>query len=213
MLTHEQIWRGVDRLALRNGLSPSGLAKRAGLDPTTFNKSKRVTQDGKQRWPGTESLSKILEATQTSMAEFVTLIDDTPGPPPRAAELRLKSIRLSQIAEDTFDHSGFPREGDWEDVDFPAIEDPRAYIIELDRDAAQAFCRPGSLVVVSPSSSVRRHDRIILKSKKEDILMLGTIKRKAAQHYTLIDTGGQPDETTIATKDIAWIARILWVSQ
>ena len=212
MLSHEQIWRGVDRLALRNGLSASGLAKRAGLDPTTFNKSKRVTQDGKHRWPGTESLSKILEATQTSMAEFVTLIDDTPGPPPRDAELRLKSIRLSQIAEDSFDKSGFPGTGDWEDVDFPAIEDPRAYIIELDRDGPQAFCRPGSLVVVSPSSSVRRHDRIVLKTKTGG-LMLGTIKRKAAQHYTLIDTGGQPDETTIVTKDIGWIARILWVSQ
>lgn len=212
MLTHEQIWRGVDRLALRNGLSPSGLAKRAGLDPTTFNKSKRVTQDGKQRWPGTESLSKILEATQTSMAEFVTLIEETPGPPPRAAELRLKSIRLSKIAEDSFDKSGFPAAGEWEDVDFPAIEDPRAYIIELDRDGTQAFCRPGSLVVVSPSSSVRRHDRIVLKTRAGG-LMLGTIKRKAAQHYTLIDTGGLPDETNLATRDIAWLARVLWVSQ
>jgi len=212
MLTHEQIWRGVDRLALRNGLSPSGLAKRAGLDPTTFNKSKRVTQDGKQRWPGTESLSKILEATQTSMAEFVTLIDETPGPAQRAAELRLKSIRLSQISDESFDKSGFPSAGEWEDVEFPAIEDPRAYIVELDRDGTQAFCRPGSLVVVSPSSSVRRHDRIILKSK-EGTLLLGTIKRKTAQNYTLVDTGGQPDETTIATRDIAWVARILWVSQ
>ncbi len=212
MLSHEQIWRGVDRLAQRNGLSPSGLAKRAGLDPTTFNKSKRVTQDGKQRWPGTESLSKILDATQTSMAEFVTLIDDSPSPPQRTAELRLKSIRLSRIADDTFDKSGFPGGGDWEDVEFPAIEDPRAYIIELDRDGAHAFCRAGSLVVVSPSSSVRRHDRIVLRTRAGS-LILGTIKRKAAQNYTLVDTGGQPDETTLATREIAWVARILWVSQ
>ena len=212
MLSHEQIWRGVDRLALRNGLSASGLAKRAGLDPTTFNKSKRVTQDGKQRWPGTESLSKILEATQTSMAEFVTLIDDSASPPQRVAELRLKSIRLSRIAEDSFDKSGFPNAGEWEDVDFPAIEDLRAYIIELDRDGAQVFCRPGSLVVVSPSSSVRRHDRVILNTKTGS-LILGTIKRKTAQQYTLTETGGQPDEAVLAAKDIAWVARILWVSQ
>ena len=212
MLSHEQIWRGVDRLALRNGLSASGLAKRAGLDPTTFNKSKRVTQDGKQRWPGTESLSKILDATQTSMAEFVTLIDETASPQQRATELRLKSIRVSRITDDSFDKSGFPNDGDWEDVEFPAIEDPRAYMVELDRDGAQSFCRPGSLVVVSPSSSVRRHDRIILKPKAGS-LIFGTIKRKTAQQYTIVDTGGQPDEATFATKDIAWVARILWVSQ
>jgi phage repressor protein C with HTH and peptisase S24 domain len=212
MLSHEQIWRGVDRLALRNGLSPSGLAKRAGLDPTTFNKSKRVTPDGKQRWPGTESLSKILEATQTSMAEFVSLIDETPSPPQRAADVRLKSIRISRITAGSFDKSGFPSEGEWEEVDFPAIEDPRAYMIELDRNGTQVFCRPGSLVMVSPSSSVRRHDRVTLKPKAGN-LILGTVKRKAAQQYTLVDTGGHPDEVTFASNDIAWIARILWVSQ
>ena len=43
MLTHAQIWSAIDRLAARASLSASGLAKRAGLDPTTFNKSKRIT--------------------------------------------------------------------------------------------------------------------------------------------------------------------------
>ena len=46
MLTHAQIWGALDRLAARAGLSASGLAKKAGLDPTTFNKSKRITPDG-----------------------------------------------------------------------------------------------------------------------------------------------------------------------
>ena len=34
MLTHDQIWTALDRLAARAGLSPSALAKNAGLDPT-----------------------------------------------------------------------------------------------------------------------------------------------------------------------------------
>lgn len=51
LLTHEQVWTALDRLAARAGLSASGLARRAGLDPTTFNKSKRVTPDGRERWP------------------------------------------------------------------------------------------------------------------------------------------------------------------
>ena len=46
MLTHADIWNAVDRLAARAGLSASGLAKKAGLDPTTFNKSKRITPRG-----------------------------------------------------------------------------------------------------------------------------------------------------------------------
>src|SRR5207302_5353147 len=65
MLTHAQIWTALDRLAARAGLSASGLAKKAGLDPTTFNKSKRITPDGRQRWPSTESVAKSLAATAT----------------------------------------------------------------------------------------------------------------------------------------------------
>ena len=60
MLTHAQVWSAIDRLAARAGLSASGLARRAGLDPTTFNKSKRITPEGRARWPSTESIAKAL---------------------------------------------------------------------------------------------------------------------------------------------------------
>jgi phage repressor protein C with HTH and peptisase S24 domain len=75
-LTHEQIWSALDRLAARVQLSPSGLARRAGLDPTTFNKSKRVTPDGRERWPSTESLAKALAAADASIDTFVELMGD-----------------------------------------------------------------------------------------------------------------------------------------
>ncbi len=79
-LTHEQIWSALDRLAARAKLSPSGLARRAGLDPTTFNKSKRVTADGRERWPSTESVAKALAAAGASLDIFVELIGDDPRP-------------------------------------------------------------------------------------------------------------------------------------
>jgi phage repressor protein C with HTH and peptisase S24 domain len=75
-LTHEQIWSALDRLAARVSLSPSGLARRAGLDPTTFNKSKRVTADGRERWPSTESVAKALAAANASIGTFVALMGD-----------------------------------------------------------------------------------------------------------------------------------------
>ena len=59
-MQHSQIWRAIDALAARRGLSPSGLARAAGLDPTTFNKSKREATDGRPRWPSTESLARAL---------------------------------------------------------------------------------------------------------------------------------------------------------
>src|SRR3990172_6785731 len=77
MLTHNQIWTAMDRLAERAGLTASGLAKKAGLDPTTFNKSKRITPEGRPRWPSTESVAKALAATNTKVETFMTLLSES----------------------------------------------------------------------------------------------------------------------------------------
>lgn len=74
MFTHDEIWQAIDNLAAHHGYSPSGLAKRAGLDPTTFNRSKRISPEGKPRWPSTESLSKILTVTQTPPDQFWAML-------------------------------------------------------------------------------------------------------------------------------------------
>lgn len=76
MFTHTEIWIGIDRLAEKSGYSPSGLAKKAGLDATSFNKSKRVSPDGKPRWPSTESISKVLSVTGKTMSDLILYIEE-----------------------------------------------------------------------------------------------------------------------------------------
>src|SRR6266404_6517176 len=104
ILTHSQVWTALDRLAERAGLSPSGLAKRSGLDPTTFNKSKRITADGHERWPSTESVAKALAATGSSIDTFGQLIGDSA----RTVQ-SLPLLGFAQAAAGgSFDDSGFP---------------------------------------------------------------------------------------------------------
>ena len=73
-MTHEDIWRALDALAAEHGLSASGLARKAGLDATAFNPSKRVGADGRARWPSTESVAKVLAATGAGFSEFAALV-------------------------------------------------------------------------------------------------------------------------------------------
>src|ERR1700759_4468549 len=73
-MKQEDIWRALDPLAAENGLSASGLARRAGRDPTTFNPSKRTMPDGRARWPSTESVSKVLDATGATLESFTALV-------------------------------------------------------------------------------------------------------------------------------------------
>src|SRR4030088_1973467 len=112
VLTHGQIWTALDRLAERAGLSPSGLAKRSGLDPTTFNKSKRITPDGRQRWPSTESVSKSLAATNTGVEIFVELIEGT-----AKAMRSVPLIGFAQAGNGVFfDDAGFPAGKGWDEI-------------------------------------------------------------------------------------------------
>src|ERR1700742_4585871 len=124
MLTHNQIWTALDRLGARPGLSPSGLAKRPALDPTTFNKSKRITPDGRARWPSTESIAKALAATGTNVDTFVELITDKSHRPSHAVPV----IGFAEAgAGGYFDAAGFPAGTGWDEIPFPAVNDEHAY--------------------------------------------------------------------------------------
>ena len=74
-MTHEDVWHAIERFATDHGMSCSGLAKSSGLDPTTFNRSKRWSRAGQPRWPSTNSISKILASTGSSIQDFTKYID------------------------------------------------------------------------------------------------------------------------------------------
>src|SRR5262245_36840593 len=143
MLTHAQIWTALDRLAARSGLSASGLAKKAGLDPTTFNRSKRITPDGRARWPSTESLAKALSATGTNIEAFVELITDNTRKPSRAIPV----IGLAEAGSGGyFDDAGFPSGSGWDEIPFPAVNDEHAYALEISGDSMQPLYRDGDII-------------------------------------------------------------------
>jgi phage repressor protein C with HTH and peptisase S24 domain len=208
MLTHDQIWIALDRLAERAGLSPSGLARRSGLDPTTFNKSKRVTPDGRERWPSTESLSKALAATSSSIDTFVQLIGDAP----RAVQ----AVPLLGFAQagtgGHFDQSGFPAGKGWDEVGLPSVDDEHAFALEISGDQMKPAYRDGDVIVVSPGTAIRRGDRVVVRTTDGEV-MVKEIKRRTAKTLELQSLNPSQVDRTLAAADVAWIARIVWASQ
>ena len=209
MLTHSQIWNAIDRLAARSGLTASGLAKKAGLDPTTFNKSKRITPEGRPRWPSTESVAKSLAATGTKVEIFVGLIGD-------GAKPSLSSVPLIGLAEagagGFFDDGGFPVGKGWEDVPFPSVSDEHAYALEISGDSMKPAYRDGDVIIVSPGTPVRKGDRVVVKTRNEEV-MVKELKRKSTKHIELKSLNSEHRDRTIQMADVLWIARIVWASQ
>jgi phage repressor protein C with HTH and peptisase S24 domain len=210
MLTHAQIWMAIDRLAARAKLSASGLAKRAGLDPTTFNKSKRITPDGRARWPSTESIAKSLAATGATLDQFVALIADEATPDADAVPL----ISFTEAgAGGRFDGNGFPTGGDgWDAIPFPGVEDTHAYAVEITGDSLQPVYRDGTHVVVSPAAPIRRGDRVIVKTRRGEV-MVKELKRKTARTLELKPLAPGEADRMLAAEEVEWVARVVWASQ
>jgi phage repressor protein C with HTH and peptisase S24 domain len=208
MLTHGQIWTALDRLAERAGLSPSGLAKRSGLDPTTFNKSKRITADGRERWPSTESVAKALAATNSSIDTFVQLIGDSAR--------TVQSVPLLGFAQAAaggyFDESGFPAGKGWDEVALPSADDEHAYALEISGDQMGPAYRDGDVIVVSPGTPIRRGDRVVVKTQGGEV-MVKEMKRRTAKTLELQSLNPNQADRTLAAGDVEWIARIVWASQ
>jgi phage repressor protein C with HTH and peptisase S24 domain len=208
MLTHAQIWAALDRLAARAGLSASGLAKRAGLDPTTFNKSKRMTPEGRPRWPSTESVAKSLVATNTTIDQFVSLV--TGGKRPTQGVPLIGLARAG--AGGFFDDAGFPVGKGWDEVSFPGIDDPHVYALEISGDSMEPAYRAGTIIVVSPGAPVRRGDRVVVRTRDGEV-MAKELKRKTTKTLELRSLNPDHAERTLALEDVQWIARIVWASQ
>lgn len=209
MLKHGDVWKAVDRLAAAYGLSASGLARKAGLDPTTFNKSKRTTREGKLRWPSTESISKILTATGADLQEFLNYIENGPQNAPRNVPL----IGFAQAgAEGFFDDAGYPTGGGWEEISFPGSTDTHAFALEISGDSMEPVFRDGDTVIVSPEAGVRRGDRVVVKTTDGEV-MAKILKRKTAQKIELSSFNADHKDREIKLSDVDWIARIVWAAQ
>ena len=209
MLTHNQIWTALDRLAARAKLTPSGLAKKSGLDPTTFNKSKRITPEGRPRWPSTESVAKALAATGTKVDTFVNLITDS-------GKVTIHNVPLIGFAEagagGYFDDGGFPVGKGWEEIAFPQVNDEHAYALEISGNSMKPAYRKGDVIVVSPAAPVRKGDRVVVKTKNGEV-MVKELRRKSSKSIELKSLNAEHRDRTLPMADVLWVARVVWASQ
>ncbi|SDB72082.1 S24 family peptidase [Belnapia rosea] len=214
-MTHEEIWRALDALAAENGLSASGLARKAGLDATAFNPSKRIGADGRARWPSTESLAKVLAATGTGMADFAALVTGMAALPRGRGGLgrRIPLIGLAQAGgEGYFDDGGFPVGGGWDEIGVPEVGDPHAYALEISGESMEPVFRDGDIVIVSPGAPIRRGDRVVVRTQKGEV-MAKELKRQSARRIDLRSLNPAHPDYTFDLAELNWMHRIVWSTQ
>ena len=183
----------------------------AGLDPTSFNRSKRAAGDaeGRPRWLSTESLAKVLTATGVSFAEFAALAEGERPPEQRGVPL----LGFAQAGSDGFfDDAGFPVGEGWEEVAFPGMAEEGCYALEISGDSMAPVYRDGDRIVVAPVTEPRRGDRVVIKTVQGEV-MAKEVSRQTAHTIELTSLNPAYANRVIERRDIAWIGRIIWASQ
>lgn len=206
-MDYETIWSAVDNLAASLGLTPSGLAKKAGLDSTTFNKSKRKRRDGKNRWPSLESLNKIFDVCHISFEEFYEL-----GRENNIVE-NLKAIPYSKISKLSggISASAYGIETKaWKMVSFPDSYN-NIYALEIDTMKYSPDYRAGTVLILSKNSDIRKND-LVAVYKKDNTIVIGEFYCRTPNQIELHGTGGNEKEMLIDIKDIIMLNRIMWIS-
>ena len=216
-MKHEDVWRAIDTLAAENGWSASGLAKRSGLDATTFNPSKRRMPDGRARWPSTESVAKVLGATGASLESFTSLVSGAralaSSAGARSLSRRVPLIGLAQAGgAGYFDDGGYPVGGSWDEVSLPEIADANAYALEISGESMEPVFRDGDLVIVSPSAPIRRGDRVVLRTIAGEV-MAKQLARRSARRIDLKSLNPDHADYSFDLTEVAWMHRIVWASQ
>ncbi|MHA6687770.1 S24 family peptidase [Mesorhizobium sp. A556] len=214
MLSHDRVWAAIDALAERYSLSASGLAKRAGLDSTAFNKSKRLASDGRPRWPSTESLAKIIEATGASLDDFMALLinrTDMDALPVQKPTVPLVGFAQAG-AGGFFDDAGFPVGHGWDLIELPAQSTASSYALKVQGDSMLPLYRNGDVLIVEPGATVRKGDRVVVKTNAGEV-MAKVLERQTPKSVSLVSLNPDHPNRDIATADVDWVARIVWASQ
>ncbi len=227
MLNHETIWAAIDALAERNGLTPSALARKAGLDPTAFNPSKRSSADGRARWLSMESIAKVLDATGASLEEFTAAVNNPLSRlvPPGSRGVTGKASNHLALARQVpllgfaqagvggfFEDGGYPAGSGWDEIDLPALEEDGSYALEVQGDSMLPLYRDGDIIIVSPAERIRKGDRVVVKTSDGEV-MAKILKRRTASQVELISLNPDHDDRALALDQIEWMARIVWASQ
>lgn len=209
-LSHSQLWSAIDGLARREGLSASALARRAGLDATSFNPSKRFGPGTppRPRWPSTESLTRILQATGVSLGDFATLARDATERP-----ITVPMLGMAQAGLDGFfDDAGLPIGDGWDETELPRASETLLGL-RISGDSMAPLYRAGDRIVVDRvATDVRKGDRVVVRTTGGETIAK-EIAALSARSVTLASINLTYPPRILSRRDIVWMGRIVWVSQ
>ncbi|GBQ89525.1 hypothetical protein AA23498_0643 [Acetobacter nitrogenifigens DSM 23921 = NBRC 105050] len=216
----EAFWELLDLAAAECGLSVSGLAKAAGLDATALNPSKRFAPDGRRRWLRMDTVFRLLDIAEISLARFAEAMEQgaargnvKPGAQtalPEYALLRATSfshLAVTGLFDRAFLPAGRPRgsvvarrrldasASPWGEIAAPITGcGPHDYAVRLNTVDYEPVFRDSSLLVIAPDAALHSGDRALLHGEGV-VPRIVRIQILSADEATVVSLIGDVSET------------------
>jgi phage repressor protein C with HTH and peptisase S24 domain len=72
--------------------------------------------------------------------------------------------------------------------------------------------RDDTLIVVSPAASIRRSDRVVVKTGDGKV-KVEELRRRTGKSIELRSVDRERKEQTLLVRDVLWMHRVVWASQ
>ena len=93
-----------------------------------------------------------------------------------------------------------------------SVVDDQAYCLEITGNSMLPVYRKGDIVIVSPKATLRKGDRVVVKTTDGKV-MAKVMQQKTAKAVELASFNAAHKTKKLAMKDVDWMARIIWASQ
>ncbi len=173
------------------------------------------------RWPSTESISKVLEATGASLDQFMRYVSPEglrrarfPKAPFRPGKLDSLARHGAGGAAAFLMTAAFLPAKDGISSSFrphPAANNG-VYALEVQGESMKPLYRDGDILIVEPGAQVRRGDRVVVKTREGEV-MAKILARQSAKTIELQSLNPEHPPRSLEMSDVEWVARIIWASQ
>ena len=154
----------------------------------------------------------MLGATDSTLDEFVSLVSKA-GAHKQPARL-IPLIGFAQAGnQGYFDDGGFPAGTGWEEIAFPDVGDPHAYALEVSGESMMPVYRDGDRIIVSPSASTRRGDRVVVRTTARRSDGQGARAPDCEEGRAAILQSRTFAERMLDITEVQFMHRIIWASQ
>ena len=72
--------------------------------------------------------------------------------------------------------------------------------------------RDGSVIVLSPAASIRRGDRMVVKTRDGGVIAQELMQR-TGRSIELRSVDREQKQQTLPARDVLWMHRVIWASQ